>query len=63
MGSLMSEAREKLMCPISGSVFVNKVLQKQRKNDSMSGLLEGDGDHKDKEKMNRKDENVLKLLI
>lgn len=47
--SLMSEAREKLMCPISGSVFVNKVLQKQRKNDSMSGLLEGDGDHKDKD--------------
>ena len=47
--SLMSEAREKLMCPISGSVFVNKVLQKQRKNDSMSGLLEGDGDHNDKD--------------
>eukprot|EP00435_Cladocopium_sp_Y103_P054956 s278_g18.t1 len=52
--SLMNEAREKLMCQISGSVFVNKILQKQRKNDSMSGLLEGDGDREKDESKGRK---------
>ena len=38
--AMMIEAREKILCPISGSIFVKKLLQKQRKNQPMSSLME-----------------------